>query len=167
MRVEVSAKLLKFPQQCVCCGGVPDTVYQAVATRTTGKRVVRTDSRSWDFPYCVGCAGHLAHYRAAGTARTAFVLLGLLAGAAVAYGVNWWAGAAALGVGLLLGQLLHGQYMGAARSACLEGCITAGTPVVYQGWYGTVHTFDLACPQYVEAFERWNSAKLLSGNGRR
>src|SRR4051794_14872358 len=72
--VQVSARLLNIPQACCCCGmhGV-DTRFRAIATRTTGKRVIRTDSRSWDFPLCNRCQLWIGHQRTADAARARYI----------------------------------------------------------------------------------------------
>jgi hypothetical protein len=59
--------------------GRADTYYSASFTRVTGKKVVRTDTRSWQVPYCNDCLDHAdAKERADGiTAAGAYAALAL------------------------------------------------------------------------------------------
>jgi hypothetical protein len=59
VRVQISARLISWPQQCACCLGRATEVYQTSHTRVTGKKVIRTDSRSWKVPYCGNCLDHV------------------------------------------------------------------------------------------------------------
>ncbi len=51
-----SARILHFPRRCCnCCAADPRSVWSATFTRVTGVRVVREDSREWEFPICNQC----------------------------------------------------------------------------------------------------------------
>ena len=58
-RVKISANIISWPQVCACCLGRPDTTYDAGYTRRTGKRVVRTQTKKWEVPYCDTCLEHV------------------------------------------------------------------------------------------------------------
>ena len=77
MRIDVSGHKFIFPHQCACCGAVPHTTLTALASKSTGTRVVHTTSKSWAFPYCAQCTEHV---RTAGNAvtTTAFVIIASL-----------------------------------------------------------------------------------------
>jgi hypothetical protein len=59
VKVQVSARILEWPQQCACCCGPPDMTWEASSTRHTGKRVIREQTKSWEVPYCSRCVGHI------------------------------------------------------------------------------------------------------------
>ena len=56
--VKISAKIIRWPECCACCCGRADTREDATAVRTEGKRVIRTQAKSWPVPYCRGCQDH-------------------------------------------------------------------------------------------------------------
>src|SRR5262245_31150848 len=76
MRIDLSGHKFVFPQRCACCGGMPQTTLSASASRSTGKRVVHTTTKSWDFPYCHKC---VAHVRAAKGATIVAMIVGIAA----------------------------------------------------------------------------------------
>ena len=88
MRVQISARLIRWPQVCACCLGRADEVYRTTYTRVTGKKVIRTDSRWWQIPYCSDCLNHMdAEVRAnAITSASAYsvLTLGIMLGLVVA-----------------------------------------------------------------------------------
>lgn len=88
VRVQISARLIRWPQMCACCLGRADDVYKTTHARVTGKKVIRTDSRWWKVPYCSDCLDHMdAEARAKSiTAAGAYAVLvgGILLGLMVA-----------------------------------------------------------------------------------
>lgn len=87
VRVQISARLIRWPTVCACCTGRADDVYRTTHTRVTGTRVVRTNSRWWDVPYCSACLDHVdAHSRArsvTAAGSTAALVGGIVLGLAV------------------------------------------------------------------------------------
>lgn len=65
--VQISARIIRWPGICACCGHSADTNIEISSTRTTGKRVIRTQTKSWEVPYCSRC---LSHIRAARELRS-------------------------------------------------------------------------------------------------
>ncbi|NCO33299.1 MAG: serine/threonine protein kinase [Armatimonadetes bacterium] len=79
--VQVSAHLITWPGRCACCYEPSDAHLRVSYTRTTGVRVVRHDTRSWDVPYCGNCLQHIQLYNA-GNGLFASGSLSLLIGSA-------------------------------------------------------------------------------------
>ncbi len=61
--VEISARIISWPAVCACCCRPRDTVIEVSSTRTTGKRVIHTETKSWNIPYCNKCLGHITAAR--------------------------------------------------------------------------------------------------------
>ncbi len=61
-RVVVSARKLNWPPSCCCCLSQATTQMRLTATRTTGIKVIRTDKRAWDVPYCAACVAHVSRF---------------------------------------------------------------------------------------------------------
>src|SRR5262245_48129602 len=130
MRVDVSAKQLKMPSQCACCGGTADTAVSSSFTRVHGTRVVRTKTSSWGFPFCPVCVRS----------------------------DDEWPNASPLGA-LLLILLTCGLYLiyyvrqrRKALALCTSTCAPPRRAVQYLGWHGTVHHFNLASPVFTKEF---------------
>jgi hypothetical protein len=56
IRVQVSARILLWPQKCVCCCGESDSALQLVNIHATGKTEKEV---AWEVPYCSHCLGHV------------------------------------------------------------------------------------------------------------
>lgn len=182
--VQVSAFLLTFPKLCCCCGfGGADGRFLATATRTTGKRVIRIDTKSWDFPIWRECQRWIRRQQRANAARFWFVALGVLARTCAFAGVGLFSlpfvdakienralvlASAVIAValaGLLVG-LATLAYQGLQRRrAAADNVKPAGhcavKPVIYREWYGTVHTFYFACEDFAQQFILANATKVL------
>ncbi|MCS7270090.1 MAG: hypothetical protein NZ703_03300, partial [Gemmataceae bacterium] len=57
--VQISARISRWPEVCACCCRPADTTILVSATRTKGKRVIQTESKSWHVPYCSNCLEHI------------------------------------------------------------------------------------------------------------
>ncbi len=88
VRVQISAYIISWPRMCACCLGCADDAHSAGHTRITGTRVIRSNSRSWEIPYCSDCLDHIeARAQAKGIYNgTAYLVLvgGFVAGALLA-----------------------------------------------------------------------------------
>jgi hypothetical protein len=168
--VQVSARLLHFPRVCCSCGsGAPDQHFRASATRTTGKKVVKTDMRSWDFPICSGCLRWISQQRSANSMRGGFIALVIFAVLGVVVGViliREPVGIFAILLGALLGAIAPFVYQSWQKKQAAAdkikpsaGCMIE--PVVYNGWSGTVHTFYFSSGVFCEQFPLANANKLL------
>jgi hypothetical protein len=70
--IQVSARVLQWPNQCACCGGPSNTHLAVTYTRAEGVKVIRTDTKTWETPYCQSCLDHMQAAEAAcEAARTA------------------------------------------------------------------------------------------------
>jgi hypothetical protein len=173
--VRVSARLLSWPQCCVCCGGLADTSYQAAFTRTTGKRVIKTDTRSWAVPYCSRCRGHVEKARQAKTLLATAIVLGTLGGLLAVWKIAGGDSHSPTVTDILVGVvvfvvgggistglcMLRSRALAAARQLTRTTCPCLGEAVAYCGWYGSVHTFLFASQGYASAFMGMNRSKLV------
>jgi hypothetical protein len=172
--VHVSAKRLGIPEGCACCGGRSDTHYRASHTRTKGKRVVRTESHWFDFPYCSSCLKHVRSYDLAVTLGIfAFVInalgalnvfftckVGKLTGL-LADLQSLFRYAFVIGFPLAVGAFLVGRRAYRERG---ESCCATGAAVVYLGWQGTVQHFIFKSPDYCGRFVSLNRAKIVNAH---
>jgi ribosomal protein L28 len=159
MRVDVSGHLFSFPRACACCGAVPDSTLTVSASRSRGSRVVRTEGRSWDFPYCTRC---IKHVQRAGTMRMLvrqFIALSVLLGVIVGFSESAYLG---FGIGILcvvatvaVGFKLHNLARG-------PGCVDADSSIAYLGWSGTLHQFEIASRRFAFDFMVANRRKLVN-----
>ena len=169
--VKVSARLLHYPQICCCCGGTPQAVIVSTATRTTGVRVVRAESKSWSFPVCNNCLSHDALYTQAERDHAAathfrleaivWIVMGvLLAGCLVGLPIL------AFGVFNLVSRyplkvLNASAVERQARSRTSRSCSCRTEFVVYRSWSGSVHSFEFESDGYGAAFVAMNRSKIV------
>lgn len=159
LRVSVSGRKLAFPGACCCCRGDADSSILATATRTTGKRVIRTQTQSWTFPCCAACVGH-ARKSKTESGWVAMMLIGFISGPFFFLGPNSWAGFVLLlfGAGGILGAALQRRD---ARAVMKPTCGDLGPPVQYLGWSGTFHALAFSNTAYAGLFALENRARLL------
>lgn len=146
-RVIVSAKQLPMPSICVCCGSAPTTTVAAAATRTKGKRVVRSETHSFRFPACSQCVHHASLMPNASSYWTAVwlppvIALFLSPPLAVMLAIVSWP--------LLF--VLYRARLAAAYAARSESCQAVHNLVSYVGWHGTEHTFTMDSFRFAQAF---------------
>jgi len=172
--IQVSARILTWPGLCACCSHPAATEVAASYTRVSGKRVMRTKTRSWRVPVCAICAEHGRIYsRTTGATARAIAwsvatLVGACALGAVAGspdgGLNpTFAVLGAIGAVALLISLL-GRAQDDRRTAqgmLRDTCCGVDYPVVYQGWSGSVHSFYFQNGVYAQAFADANVKKML------
>lgn len=155
---------LYCPQQCVCCGGIPDDQFE-VSWSGSSKEFSETGTPvisvriSWNLPYCKICRQHYKRYS---EARVFFWVLlsifGFIALGSLSQ-MNWVALAfstVCLGVVIVIGRILEAK----ARKIMKESCSTVGKPAKYTGSKllqgRTFHTFYFKSRTYGEAFARAN-----------
>lgn len=150
MKVDVSAKFISIPRCCACCGDTPSVELSARASKKRGNTQY---TKSWSFPYCSRCAGHVAGQNAA----TTVLLVGLIAAVVVMFFVGWWSlvviGLSIAGWGIQSNQ---------AKSGCGPNCSSSGAAVTYLGWHGTLHSFFFTSRNYAAKFMAANSGKLVN-----
>lgn len=147
-RVTVSARSIPMPLMCACCGEAPTIAIPAVATRTKGKRVKRTEAKSFEFPACSKCAEHVR----AMPDRTSYIVWAI-APTLVSLMVP------PLALLMLLGwcPILFALYWvraGWARSRRGPSCECTRALVAYEGWYGSSHTFATESERFANALVR-------------
>jgi hypothetical protein len=160
MEVEVSGHKLTFPMQCLCCSRSPDTQLEFSASRTTGKRVVRTQTRGWDVPVCNSC---LTHHRArVGSVRAAVFMT--VVGAGVLVFSSGDPIALVVGCALIAGQFwARWRGMKTVRGLQSASCTCDSfRSTRYLGWSGSVHGFEFGSQGYALAFMRANRSKLVN-----
>jgi serine/threonine protein kinase len=172
--IQVSARILTWPTICACCSRPATTDVAASYTRVSGKRVVRTNTRSWRVPVCATCAEHSSIYsRTTGaTVRAiawsvAVLVIACVLGAAVGNpdgGINpTFVVLGAIGAVALLIVLLKRTQddQRTAEGMLQDTCCSVAYPVVYQGWSGSVHSFYFLNGVYAQAFASANAKKVL------
>jgi hypothetical protein len=58
-RVQISARMIQWPDVCACCCQAADTRVEVSSTRTTGKKIIRSTTKTWNVPYCRRCLEHI------------------------------------------------------------------------------------------------------------
>ena len=150
MKVDVSAKFISIPRYCACCGDTPTVDLAAQASKKSGNTQY---TKSWSFPYCSRCAGHVAGQNTAAT----ILVVGLIAAFIFMFFVGWWS---LIVVGLsIAGWVMHSNQ---AKSGCGPNCASSGAAVIYLGWHGTLHSFFFASRDYAGKFMAANSGKLVN-----
>ncbi len=171
--VQVSARILRFPPYCACCAEPTQGSYDFVATRVTGKRIIRTTSKSWAFPYCSRCVAHAQHWPNWTGCLEAFATL-FIGGLVWIVLVVLFPKSAALStfIGFIaticLGVLIIGGGMARAQtqrekavSMCGPTCAAPFWAVNYEGWSGSVHQIQLYSERYAVYFAGANRTKLV------
>lgn len=162
MRVDVSGKSFVFPNECACCSTTPDTSLAVSASRSRGSKVVHTESKEWDIPYCCDCVKHIRAFEAAGSFARLFTFLSILLGGLLGFAVNPYLG---LGIGILgvVGTVVvYGNKVGEARAQCSTNCVNVDVAIAYLGWYGTLHTFEIGSQRFACDFMTANQNKLVN-----
>jgi hypothetical protein len=159
MRIALSGQTFTFPNNCVCCGGPANTVLHVQASKSQGKRVIRTTTRGWDFPYCSLCSQHLQSWKSAsGYAWLTFFCTGI--GGYFLVSVDWVAVVVAASAALAL--ILFWVLRSRARKHCSTTCVCAGPAAYYLGWHGTQHEFEIVAHSYAVTLAASNERKLIN-----
>ena len=163
MRTDLSGHKFTFPRQCACCGAMPETTLTASASRSKGKRVVHTTTKSWDFPYCTKCVLHV------NAARLAVSVTVLIVIASFILAVYLWSSSdeslfgtltAILGAGVSIG--VYQNLMARAKAMCTPSCVCCKVSVGYLGWQGSCHMFEVTSSKFAVAFMVANQSKLVN-----
>jgi hypothetical protein len=169
--VQVSARILRFPQACCCCGGAPDTHIDASSTRVTGKRVVRTQSKSWSFPICRRCLEHVSLSDEAGKLHQAAQNHKSIGIACIIAGIMLMA--CLIGIPILIYGIVAVSRLAPnavrrakeledeARKFLSNHWARHNGVVIYHGWNGSIHYFEFQSDSYAQAFIAANGNKAL------
>jgi uncharacterized tellurite resistance protein B-like protein len=142
VRIDVSAKQLVMPPVCACCAASSETTQRVSATRVEGKRVIRTQTSSWDVPYCSPCCEHDREWPRASAIEILILTI--------------------LTCGIYL--YFYVQRRQRARSMCMPGCAPPTQAIVYLGWHGTLHRFEVASQMFAHAFLAANAKKVVGAD---
>ena len=162
MRVDVSGHSFVFPNECACCGGTPDSELTVSASRSRGSKVVHTEAKSWDVPYCTGCIKHIRAGDAAASFARWSTVLSILVGLLIGYGINPYWGAAIGILGVIGTVVVFGRLLRNARAKGSANCVTLHRAVDYLGWSGTLHKFEITSRPFACKFMRANQNKLVN-----
>jgi hypothetical protein len=173
--LQISARMLSWPQHCACCGGTSDAFFHASATKTTGKRVVNTRTSWWEIPYCSSCLLHVTKYKSAAQIIVAGIGIALIVGFVIFF-MSFVAGGAIelvgtflllaflVGVGIIVAAVVMSRNAKAEALKLLgPNCVSPDAAVAYTGWYGTAHNFVFASKSYADEFVALNHRKTMSG----
>jgi len=162
MRVEVSAHIIAFPHECACCGAVPDAELAVSAGISRGKRVVHTETKLWNVPYCSRCLSHIRSYEQAASIAKWLTVFSIVTGLVI--GLAWGAfdGIAVGILSIILTIAVFSAFMKRARSICCADCTDVDSVVTYIGWQSSVHKFEIKAQRYASKFMVANSKKLVN-----
>jgi hypothetical protein len=168
MRIDVSARLIKFPASCACCGEPASGKLQVSASRSKGKRVVRTTTQSWGFPYCARCLAHVSAWKQTelGCITVGFSAAGVFLWIALSRPEGLTGAWLILGFGLGLGLWLRQRARERVKASLSATCADPGAAVAYLGWEGSVHRFDISSDRYATVFLQANERKLAAADDR-
>lgn len=162
MRVDVSGQNFVFPNECACCCSAPDAEMTISASRSRGSRVVHTETKTWDVPYCVARVGHIGAMGAARSLARSLTFLSVLLGVIVGFVVDPYWGIAT-GILAIAGTILiHGRQLGRVCAQCGPNCVDVDVAIAYLGWYGTLHKFEIGSRQFACDFMTANQTKLVN-----
>lgn len=133
-----------MPPLCACCGESSSTTVRVSATRVQGKRVVRTKTSTWNFPFCMRCGEHDREWPTASGFEVLVLTL--------------------LTCGLYL--YFYVKRRQRALAMCSPACARPTHAVAYLGWHGTVHQFEVASEVFARAFMTSNAKKVVGVDDR-
>lgn len=163
MRVDVSGSKFNFPQQCACCGNSAQTMMEVEASRSTGKKVVHTTTKAWEFPYCSDCTNHVQTVRLATSAAIVIIIASLLLAGYFYFIATASRLAILVSIGGIVGGIVtYGSLMAMAKASCNSNCVSARLAVRYLGWRTTCHMFEIMSDSYAFAFMMENRNKLVN-----
>jgi hypothetical protein len=161
-----------MPNRCCCCARPnASSEFRAAHTRTTGKKVVKHDTREWSFPLCGECRAWMRLQKLArvfcglffaSVAGAIGVLLVSAAGSGLTTRVRLSVGLLAIGVAFLaiaFFKLWREKQVGANTMKPAPDCRLI--PVRYDGWNGSVHHFRFTNEGFVQNFAHVNRGKLV------
>ena len=162
MRVEVSGRQFTFPPICACCGNPANTNFTVSATKTTGKKVVKTSTNTWDFPYCAHCISHINAAKNASSMSTLVGVGSVLLALFFCYSVAMWFGTFVFIAGIVGAVVLHSKLMAQAKAMSNAQCACIKEAVAFLDWDGARQVFEITSPNYALAFMVANSRKLVN-----
>jgi len=162
MRVDVSGVTLRMPEECACCGARPDADLTISASKSWGKRVIHSEAKIWEIPYCKGCLQHCQRAFDARTFARIATVMSIILGLLVGYLSSWY-WAILTGAALItLTILVFGRMLRAAEQFKTPDCASLHQAISYLGWSGTLHSFDIHSNRFAHDFMLSNQSKLVN-----
>lgn len=158
MRVEASGYQFIFPQHCACCDTKADTALTVSASKSSGKKVVRTKTNTWDFPYCTQCKKHIEAADTANILTGVVCVISLVAAGYLGSKVGAFIGV----IGLVAALFTYIKLMAHAKSMLKASCACIGKAVGFLDWDGTRQVFKIVSHEYARKFMVANSRKLIN-----
>ncbi len=162
MRVDLSGHSFIFPASCACCNGAADQHLTIWASRSSGKRVIRTAANAWDVPYCSGCLAHVSAAESARSLAKVLTLASLAGGALLWFTVDQTIGLIVAILGLAGTVFLHSRQVANAKAGCCADCACVHRAIAYLGWHGTLHQFEVMSPRFAADLMAANARKLVN-----
>ena len=155
---------MRFPRFCACCMRDAETEIPLLYTRTKGVKVIRSKSITWPLPYCHTCISHInAWHRSSRNFKLA--LFSGLAFSCIFLFAGLLNTALTLSIlSLLLALVARYKTRQNALALCTKECPTVHVAASYDGWSGSVHSFDFAHRNYAARFMQMNVNKLVNLN---
>lgn len=166
MRVCISARIISFPRRCACCMGASEIERPARMSKSRGKRVVRTETRTWNIPYCLSCSGHASTWETGTTLGWIVFAVAAVVTVAAMFNGSSRESQATLIVGSIVsvsagvGTAIF--FKGMATLTKKSSCALAGPAVHFVGWDGSVQVFDIAPKRYALEVMAANATKLVN-----
>lgn len=163
MQVEVSGRQFIFPSLCACCGTHSETSFTVSASKSTGKKKVRTETHTWDFPYCTCCIKHVNAESSAASLSCLIVIATVIVVGYLIVNINIFWLSIFLSVGIIAAAIwiisklyAQAQLMRNANCCCLSKAVD------FLSWDGTHQIFEITSHKYALAFMIANKQKLIN-----
>ncbi|HTR53091.1 MAG TPA: hypothetical protein VMJ10_20490 [Kofleriaceae bacterium] len=160
-KVEVTSRRFVVPLDCPCCGATPDAEITVGIARAARDRASSDSARSVDFPYCRHCVEHVERWESGGVVSAGLIVLGLVAGAAVAALASPVIGVTAALAGIVFAAVLATSRRSQAKRGMRESCSSPGRALEYLGWNGIASGFRFESISYAARFAEQNAGQLV------
>ncbi len=154
MQIEVSGRQFIFPSVCACCGAESETTLTVAANKSTGKKKVKSETRTWEFPYCNNC---IEHIKAASSAVSWSIFIAIVTVTIIGH-FNILLNICIIGIAIGITSKLWMK----AQSMCNTNCCCVSASVKFKNWHGTQQVFEIYSTHYALAFMIANKEKLIN-----
>lgn len=148
-------KDLDFPNQCPCCGGIPDTFYNIAKPESNDNSTA--DSKFWKIPYCSNCLNHIKEYKKSRKILNWGILLSVFT---ASFTLQFYAIPGL--IVFIISAIFSSKQLTKAKSLTQSACSSQSEAIVYNGWNGREHRFTFTNKEYSELFILYNNDKLKS-----
>lgn len=144
MQVKLSGNKINWPHQCACCGATPpNATYTTSFTKTSGKKVIKEQTKSFELPYCDTCIHHVS--KAPGNWGCGTMFLVLITCLVWIPFQLWW----------------DAERRKRAVALMTPTCACVGVAAAYQGWEGTIQEFDFVSETFAKSVIVLNEKKAV------